>query len=777
MRAARSQKKEPVLYGLALGRFLTKHFANPPYKSRKLVGRYQWTRKLFADAVGVSAAAVGQWERGLSLPTQFATSVVKELFGPDPEEFKDEREEFFHLLDYCKNLRDGKHKLSPGDFSTNQPSHRMLAADRPIDISHAAVAIVSDVVPALELHGELAKATKDQMDRIEDLIRNAAFMAKAADIGLTTDQVRNLLHQFGWAGAPIEQAERLLLNAAHELREVREQLTRLSNDDPDVIRLRAEALAAIERADLDEAKTLLLKAVDRDEASIDELKDVLQNRRLSAAGSLGQAARISSAQASFRNAAELFGRAARISEPVDIHIAWWHWIDAASAHAFHASVFPGFEDAKAAVEIVERHNMPLAKQSGDATLLQRARYELAYDLKILAERVAPHESIPLLRRALTVACEALSQLTPDSSSGLWLSARGQIGYIQLGLGHALAGEEGVAALREAVCSFRIMLEIVSRNEKECVEEYQGSLAVALRALSSRVGEPESDELLNEAIYLYQQIIMKLKNDPKNTSLFEARINLSGALFSAVERSGVNRATALLHAALEEIESALETTDAHLKPMNWALAMGNKAVLLRNLAEIGSEDESANNIRAAIRAYHAILSIYTPFGTPIEWIRTHNNLGTAHYALSLLDDHDDEKELQAAEAAFYAALDVISADSMSALRATVLNNLGLVLRGLANKESDTKEIAGLEKSIECHKSALGLRSQKTEPLDWAAATVNLALSEHALGSIVHDAVLMEKAAARMTSAIQFYHEQGYSALALQGEEMLSDMRND
>ena len=633
---------------------------------------------------------------------------------------------------------------------------RTLDAKIPFE-TRVTVGVVNQRADRLE---EMVAKHGSTIDAFMTLLSKADLIARAEDRGLTIVQIENLLTRFGHAGAPIDEAEKLLLDAADQLQRVRTRLTQLSDADPDVARLKAEALDAIEQGDLDAARGFLRKAAERDLEAVQELEKNRRTRRLSASDSVVQLARLASAEAAFKEAAAEFGRAARIAEPVDLDTAWWHWIDAAEAHARSAQVFPDIAASRAAVETVRRHNLPLALLTADAMKLQRARYELALNLLDLAERVSDPEAIALRAEALIEARLAYEALDDGASCGLRVSVIIQIADIQLAVARVTSGEEGLVANRTAVAGYEQALDLAKRGAVDSVAVCESKLGTALRSLYDRVSEPEATAVLDAAITAYRRALELRADDPPADRA--DLVNLIGAAYLAAgERAGANLAAEMNQTALSLFEEAIACLDPKLRPLTWAQTVGNAALAERRLAKGPATKEM---LRRAIVRYQAALTAYSSTETPVEWARARNNLASALMMLGVNSEDDKEgiRQIEAAIVELELALTVRTAIPNSIGWLNVQNNLGLANRHLATRHNGDVELEYLRKSVATFATVVSGWSKNADPIHWAGANSNLAMSEALLAEKIGDTDLFEQAAARLDRAIALFEREGHAA---------------
>ena len=124
-----------------------------------------------------------------------------------------------------------------------------------------------------------------------------------------------VLAKLGEAGIPDHEILARLDVAADELIDLRAQLARLMNDRPEFAAIRKQALALIDRGELDAARTTLGRGR---EAARTLREDVSRNE----AEFLADEARIDHLQLAYRAAAEKYSEAATLVAPFDRHGEW-----------------------------------------------------------------------------------------------------------------------------------------------------------------------------------------------------------------------------------------------------------------------------------------------------------------------------------------------------------------------------------------------------------------------------------------------------------------------
>jgi CHAT domain-containing protein len=128
-------------------------------------------------------------------------------------------------------------------------------------------------------------------------------------------------------------------------------------------------------------------------------------------------------------------------------------------------------------------------------------------------------------------------------------------------------------------------------------------------------------------------------------------------------------------------------------------------------------DRAANLEAAIAAYRAALEVYTREAFPVEWAKAQNNLGNA-YLERIAGERSTNVE--AAIAAYRAALEVYTRKAFPADWALTLHNLGNAWSERIAGERSVNLLA----AIAAYQAALTVRTREASPSDWAMTLTNL-----------------------------------------------------
>jgi tetratricopeptide (TPR) repeat protein len=130
-----------------------------------------------------------------------------------------------------------------------------------------------------------------------------------------------------------------------------------------------------------------------------------------------------------------------------------------------------------------------------------------------------------------------------------------------------------------------------------------------------------------------------------------------------------------------------------------------------LATLGERESGTARLEAAVAAYRAALQEWTRERVPLDWATTQNNLGAA---LATLGERESgTARLEEAVAAYRAALEERTRERVPLQWAKTQNNLGNALQRLGQRESGT---AWLEAAVEAWDVCL-IGTASVWPTEW------------------------------------------------------------
>jgi tetratricopeptide (TPR) repeat protein len=164
------------------------------------------------------------------------------------------------------------------------------------------------------------------------------------------------------------------------------------------------------------------------------------------------------------------------------------------------------------------------------------------------------------------------------------------------------------------------------------------------------------------------------------------------------------------------DEALPLAPRAERPEDWAMSQNALGIALMTL---GMRQEGAEALDAAVAAFRAALEIRTRDALPLEWALTQNNLGIT--LMRLGERQDGTLSLSAAVTAYRAALEVTARDTQPLEWAAMQNNLGNVMERLDERQQGT---GAIEAAVAAYRAALEVRSREAFPRDWAMVQNNL-----------------------------------------------------
>jgi Domain of unknown function (DUF4062)/Tetratricopeptide repeat len=169
----------------------------------------------------------------------------------------------------------------------------------------------------------------------------------------------------------------------------------------------------------------------------------------------------------------------------------------------------------------------------------------------------------------------------------------------------------------------------------------------------------------------------------------------------------------LKKAIAAYEAALTVYTKQAYPNDWASTQINLGVAWQRLPT-GNKTE---NLKKAIAIYEGAFSVYTKQTYPISWATVQNNLGSAWDELPTGNRGDNLKH---AIAAYEAALTVRATQGQRSEWAETQNNLGNAFMDLPT--GDTAE--NLKQSIAAYEAAFTVFTKEAFPNEWATTQHNL-----------------------------------------------------
>jgi tetratricopeptide (TPR) repeat protein len=469
----------------------------------------------------------------------------------------------------------------------------------------------------------LAEELKEEFKKVSDQI--------AAEKGVPAAPLHAVLEKLGEKGVAEHEIPARLHAAADQLIELRAQLARLTNDRPELAVIREQALALIDRGDLDAARAKLNEGREAARASREEA-----SRK--EAEFLADEARIDHLQLAYRAAAEKYGEAAALAAPFDREAEWGYLMaqadelnDLGREFGDNAALMEAINLYRKALELAPRKTMPqqwAATQNNLGTTLGTlgeresgtARNNLGAALRTLGER---ESGTARLEQAVTAFREVLKEFTRERVPLAWAMTQNNLGNALTRLGER---ETGTARLEEAVAAYREVLKEFTRERVPLAWAMtQNNLGAALLAL----GERESDTArLEDAVAAYREALKERTRERVPLDWATTQNNLGTALASLGEREG---GTMWLEEAVAAFSEALKERTRERVPLDWAMTQNNLGVALKTL---GEPESGTARLEEAVAAFREALKERTRERTPYYWEQTQRNLA---HTVRLLDE--------------------------------------------------------------------------------------------------------------------------------------------
>jgi hypothetical protein len=214
-----------------------------------------------------------------------------------------------------------------------------LAAPPRVTADHGSVAAGGDISNSPITFGLDEEGVRKVLQ--EELAR----VAEAKGVPLAP--LRAVLEKLGAAEIAIEEIPKRLAAAADELVALRQDLTRLRNDRPELAAIRAQALEFVDAGDLDAARATLHRG--RQEARA--LRELSSRNE---AELLCEEAIIDHLQLRYRTAAQKYGEAAGLVAPFDQEAEWQCRLAQASELRRQGEAFGDNRALEEAIEICDR---------------------------------------------------------------------------------------------------------------------------------------------------------------------------------------------------------------------------------------------------------------------------------------------------------------------------------------------------------------------------------------------------------------------------------------
>ncbi|MCA1935654.1 MAG: tetratricopeptide repeat protein, partial [Asticcacaulis sp.] len=452
-------------------------------------------------------------------------------------------------------------------------------------------------------HAESQRLLHEKADRQSADIAQVLAMLKEKNDALlqsavSDEQVRNLLESFAAQDLPRDQWYEALKSGIAGDKALIAELSRKTNEPPEVDRLRQQAAEALNKGQSDKAEALLERLSQIDAAT--ERDAAL--RRAQTRAQMGQ---INLSRARYEDAARHYLEAFEAAKPHQPDVAIGYGYSAASALEDQGRIFGG-------------------------TALDQAASFLTETL------------LPLIPR--------------EAAASEWASTQNLLGIVLRILGVRRDGQAGIDALTDAEAAYRQALEV--RTRKDFPIDWamtQNNLGVVLQTLGERRAGQDGIDALTDAKAAYRQAleVRTRKDFPIQWAMTQN--NLGNVLQNLGERRGGQDGLDALTGAEAAYRQALEVRNRADFPIQWAMTQNNLGNVLQTLGARRDGQDGIDALTEAEAAYRQALEVYTRKDFPIDWAMTQENLGIL--CESLFEKTGDRQPLSRGIEAVEGALEV------------------------------------------------------------------------------------------------------------------------
>jgi tetratricopeptide (TPR) repeat protein len=394
-----------------------------------------------------------------------------------------------------------------------------------------------------------------------------------------------------------------LMAAAGQLEALRSSLANWQDERPGHAQIRSEALAFVDRGDLDSASEVLKNgreaswtfpmATGQEEAEFYVREAMIEHLQLR-----------------FCTAAENYAAAAALVADAGGKDAWRFLIEQARELCEDGRQSGSRETVLLAIEIYHRA-LGLAGREQAPLDWAATKHHLGGALVLLGER--DKDPAPL-REAIEAYLAAIEEWTRDRAPLNWAKTQHDLGNALQLLGEQ---ENDPERLRQAAEAFRAALAECTRETApfEWSRAYN-RLGDTLAVLGVEGGESER---LMEAVTAYREALDGVTREQAPLDWAMTQNNLGKALESLGESE---TGTGLLHQAVAAYREALEERVLDLAPFTWAATNSN---LGNALVAIAERENSNARLEEAASAYRAALNARPAEDAPLDTAKTHINL--------------------------------------------------------------------------------------------------------------------------------------------------------
>ncbi len=206
-------------------------------------------------------------------------------------------------------------------------------------------------------------------------------------------------------------------------------------------------------------------------------------------------------------------------------------------------------------------------------------------------------------------------------------------------------------------------------------------------------------------------------------------NLALALREQGTRTGGAEGAALLAEAVESYRAALRVFTEADHPVQRAMTMQNLAVALQEQGTRTGGTEGAALLGEAVESYRAALRVLTEADHPVDWAMTMQNLAIALEMQGTRTGGAEGAALLAeAVESYRAALRVRTEADHPVQWGMTMQNLAGALHTQGTRTGGAAGAALLGEAVESYRAALRVSTEADHPVDWATTRYNMALLE-------------------------------------------------
>ncbi|GHU12109.1 hypothetical protein FACS1894185_6290 [Betaproteobacteria bacterium] len=414
-----------------------------------------------------------------------------------------------------------------------------------------------------------------------------------------------------------EKVEELLRLKADEYNKLKAQLVGFKESDAGIQQLRKEVAAAMDNAQFDKARAILLEIRKHDEKAL--AQRLYSNAETSI--TLAGIEKLNVTPAGYRAAAGYYAEAAGIIGAIDpAQAREYRRQQATTLH----NLGEVFGDQGALLEAIEIYRGVLREISKENEAEEWAMTQ--NNLGVVLQILGSHEGNQhTLQETVAAYHAALEVRTRDQAPMDWAATQNNLGNALGVLGKL---EDNPHTLQEAVSIYHAALEVRTRDQVPMAWAMtQNNLGNVLGVLGEREGNPHT---LQESVVAYRAALEVITRDQAPMDWAMTQNNLGNALQVLGKLEGNPRT---LQEAITAYRAALEVRTRDQAPMDWAMTQNNLGVVLQVLGEL---EGNPHTLQESIAAYRAALEVRTRDQTPVDWAMTQNNLGNALRVLGELE---------------------------------------------------------------------------------------------------------------------------------------------